>query len=241
MDRPTTTVLGIMMLEGRMADVAGCMAAMSTFPYPVIRHVVAGSRTPRTQADAEEMLPLYLRAAQELEADGASVITANCGLIALLHQQLSDAVRVPVVTSSLALVPLVHQVTGRRPVGVLTFFTDAVDERNFLASGWSSEEIPVVVGGVGESESWLRFQQTKVIDGPQRRQMRDDLLATVNGMLDREPALGGIVCECTMLPAVLDDIRPDVPVPIFDILTAIDWAVSGFGRPGAAARLRTAS
>lgn len=238
---PTTTVLGIMMLEGRMAEVPGCMASMSTFPYPVIRHVVAGSRTPRTQADAEEMLPLYLRAAQELEAAGASVITANCGLIALLQQELSAAVRVPVVTSSLALVPLVHQLTGGRPVGVLTFFTDAVDERNFLASGWSSEEIPVVLGGVGEYESWLRFQRTKVIDGPQRRQMRDDLLATALGMIDREPSLGGIVCECTMLPAVLDDIRADVPVPIFDILTAIDWAISGFGRPGAAARVSTAS
>jgi aspartate/glutamate racemase len=238
---PTTTVLGIMMLEGRMADVPGCMASMSTFPYPVIRHVVAGSRTPRTQADAEEMLPLYTRAAQELEAAGASVITANCGLIALLHQEVSAAVRVPVVTSSLALVPLVHQLTGGRPVGVLTFFPDAVDERNFKASGWSSDDIPVVVGGVGESESWLNFARTKVIDGPQRRQMRDDLLATAIGMIDRVPTLGGIVCECTMLPAVLDDIRDDVPVPIFDVLTAIDWAISGFGRPGAANRVSKAS
>lgn len=227
-------VLGILMLEGKMADVPGCMASAETFPYPVIRHVVRGSQTPRSQAEAEAMLPLYIEAAREVEAMGATVITANCGLIALLQNELSAAVRVPVVTSSLAMVPAITKLVGDRPIGVLTFFTEAVGERNFRASGWSSDDIPVVLGGVGKHASWLEFLETKEVPPALREQMRKDLQAVVDDMLAREPELGAIVCECTMLPAVLDDVRANTPVPIFDILTALDWAVSGFVRPAAA-------
>ncbi|NKE57585.1 aspartate/glutamate racemase family protein [Lentzea sp. PSKA42] len=197
-------VLGILMLEGKMADVPGCMASAETFGYPVIRHVVRGSRTPRSQEEAEAMLPLYVEAARELEAKGATVITANCGLIALLQDELSAAVTVPVVTSSLALVPAVSKLVGGRPIGVLTFFTEAVGERNFRASGWSSADIPVVLGGVGKHPSWLEFLETKEVTPALREQMRRDLLSVVEDMLAREPSLGAIVCECTMLPAVLE-------------------------------------
>jgi aspartate/glutamate racemase len=223
------------MLEGKMADVPGCMASAETFSYPVIRHVVRGSRTPRSQEEAEAMLPLYVEAAREVEAMGATVITANCGLIALLHDDLAAAVSVPVVTSSLVLVPTVRRLVGDRPVGVLTFFTSAVGERNFLASGWSSTDVPVVLGGVGEKASWLEFLETKEIGPDLRDRMRADLLEVVDEMREREPELGAIVCECTMLPAVLDDVRADTSLPIFDVLTALDWAVSGFTRPAAMA------
>jgi hypothetical protein len=226
--------LGILMLEGKMADEPGCMAHAGTFPYPVIRHVVRGSQTPRTQADAEAMLPAYVSAAATVAAEGANVITANCGLIALLQKELSAAVDVAVVTSALLSVPAVHQITGGRPVGILTFFTSAVDEKNFQASGWSEVDIPVVVGGVGTSPAWLEFLETKELNEPLRIAMREHLLSTVDTMLDNNPDIGGIVCECTMIPSVLDDVRPKIPVPVFDILTTLDWAMTGYSRPASA-------
>ncbi|HTQ80580.1 MAG TPA: aspartate/glutamate racemase family protein, partial [Thermoanaerobaculia bacterium] len=68
----TRPPLGILMLEGKMADVPGCMACASTFPYPVVRKVVRGSRTPLTAEEAWDMLPLYVDAARELEKDGVA-------------------------------------------------------------------------------------------------------------------------------------------------------------------------
>lgn len=227
-------VLGVLMLEGRMADEPGCMASAETFGYPVLRHVVRGSRTPRSQAEAEAMLPAYVEAAREVAARGATAVTANCGLIALLQRELAAAVDVPVVTSALLSVPTAYAATGNRPVGVLTFFTSAVDERNFQASGWSEQDIPVTVGGVGESEAWLEFLETKTLDEPRRERMRRDLLDTLTLMRQRQPGLGSIVCECTMIPAVLDDVRDQVPLPVFDILTTLDWAMTGSRRRPAA-------
>ncbi len=237
MSVPHEPTLGIMMLEGKMSTAPGCMAAEETFPYPTVRHVVAGARTPRTPDDAIAMLPLYQEAARQLVSREVDVITANCGLIALLQQELADAVDVPVVTSSLVSVPTVARLVGpRRRVGILTFFRDAVGERNYVASGWSSSTIPVSVAGVDGSEAWLEFLETKEVSPDLRRRLGADLSAAIFELLEREPTIGALVSECTMLPAVLDDIREHVPVPIFDLPTTLDWALSGYQRAAGSPR-----
>src|SRR4029077_547077 len=112
MNQVSSRPLGILMLEGKMADVPGCMACEATFPYPVVRHVVRGSRTPLSAEEAWAMLPLYIEAARELEARGVGAITANCGLIALMQKELAATVHVPVVTSALLLAPAIHRLVG---------------------------------------------------------------------------------------------------------------------------------
>src|SRR5438045_2184500 len=62
--------LGILMLEGKMAAVPGCMAGPATFPYPVLRRVVRGSRPPASAADVEALAPLYLAAGPRPRARG---------------------------------------------------------------------------------------------------------------------------------------------------------------------------
>ncbi|HYG62190.1 MAG TPA: hypothetical protein VEL74_06390 [Thermoanaerobaculia bacterium] len=223
--------LGILMLEGKMADVPGCMACEATFPYPVVRKVVRGSRTPLSAEEAWAMLPLYVDAARELEREGVAAITANCGLIALMQKELAATVSVPVVTSALLMVPDLHRLIGGRRIGILTFFTHAVSERNYNASGWSSQDIPVALGGVGEHESWLTFLRTKEVSPELRERLTPDLLGVVRGMLAEHPDIGAFVSECTMLPACLQTVREEVGVPVFDILTQLDLAMSGSYRP----------
>jgi hypothetical protein len=232
--------LGILMLEGKMAEVPGCMACDATFPYPVVRKVVAGSRTPLSAEEARAMLPLYVAAARELAGAGVAAITANCGLIALLQRELAAAVDVPVVTSALLLVPAVHRWIGGRRVGILTFFTGAVGEANYRASGWSETEVPVALDGVGEHESWREFLRTKEVPAALRARLTGDLLAVVTRLRTRHPDVGALVSECTMLPACLQAVRAAVPLPVFDILTALDFAMAGSFRPAAAMAEATA-
>jgi maleate cis-trans isomerase len=229
--------LGILMLEGKMSVEPGCMACEATFPYPVLRKTVAGSRTPLSAEEARAMLPLYAEAARELAAEGVGAITANCGLIALLQEELAAAVDVPVVTSALLLVPsLARMVPGSR-IGILTFFTEAVGEDNYRASGWSSEELPVALAGVGESEAWNEFLRTKEIPAELRPRLERDLVASVRRMLGEHPDVAVLVSECTMLPTCLDAVRRATGLPVYDVLTALDFAMSGSFRPAGAARL----
>lgn len=222
--------LGVLTLAGKMADVRGCMACEETFPYPVVRKVVAGTRTPRTREEVRSMLPLYVDAARDLEHDGVDVITSNCGLIALLQRELAAAVRVPVVTSALLMVPAVAQAVGGKKVAILTFFEEEVGEDNYRCSGWSSRDIATCVAGVGRCPSWLRFLETKEVDDTLMMQLQADLVATAAQLRTREPDVGAFVLECTMLPCAVDALRAAFDIPTYDVLTLLDWAMSGYGR-----------
>lgn len=235
---PRQAVLGVLTLGGKMADVPGCMACEATFPYPVVRKVVEGTKTPRTQAEVRSMLPLYLDAARELEAVGVDLITSNCGLIALLQQELAAAVRVPVMTSSLLMVPTVAKAVGGRKVAILTFFDDEVGEENFRASGWSSRDIATTVAGVGRYASWLRFLETKEADEHLMAQLEADLVATADDVLKREPDVAAFLLECTMLPCAVGALRAAFCLPVYDVLTFLDWGMSGYGRHADARMVR---
>jgi Asp/Glu/Hydantoin racemase len=221
------TPLGVLMLDGKMSTAAGMMGSDATWGYPVKRLVVAGSHTPLSAGEAVEMAPLYVRAAREIERDGVRLITANCGLMALAQPEVAAAVNVPVVLSSLVAVPTVARMLApHQRVGILTFFEDAVGEENFNASGWSSNDYPVRVAGVGDSGAWLEFLATKELDDDLRARLITDLRSVVEALLERSPDIGALVAECTMLPAVLDSLRPELPVPVFDLLTILDWALA---------------
>jgi Asp/Glu/hydantoin racemase len=224
--------LGILMLEGKMAEVAGCMAGSATFPYPVVRRVVRGARPPASPADVEALLPLYLAAARELEGEGISALTENCnGLMVLLQQRLAAAVSVPVVTSALLMVPQIHRMMPARRIGILAFYPESVGEEVYNACGWSAREIPVAVGGVAGSEAWQEFLRTKEIPDRLRPRLETDLVAVGRQMLAEHPDLGAFVCECTLMPPATQALREALHLPVYDILNLLDLTMRGLFRP----------
>lgn len=231
----STAPLGILMLEGKMAAAPGCMAADASFPYPVLRRVVPGASAPATAAEAERLLPAYADAARRLAADGAVAITDNCnGRFVHIQEPLARAVSVPVVTSALLAVPVLHAMMPSRRIGVLTFFEDAVDAELCAAAGWRPEEIPIAVAGVGESSAWRSFLETKEAPAERLQAMERDLVAAASALRDRYPDLGAFVAECTLLPPASQAVRREAGLPVFDVLNLLDLVVSGGWRPPAA-------
>ncbi len=232
-----TPSLGILMLPGKMAVVPGCMACDASFRYPVIRRTVAGARPPRSREAAEAMLPLYLVAARQLARDGAAVITDNCnGAMVFLQDRLAAAVPVPVVTSALLLVPLLHRLLPERRIGILAFDAAAVDEEICNACGFSGAAVPLAVAGVADRPSWQEFLRTKEIPQPLLPRLQDDLAAAAGALRRAHPDLGALVSECTLLPPACQSLRETLGLPVFDILTCLDMAMAGCSRPAGAAR-----
>lgn len=223
-------VLGILMLEGKMAREPGCLGTAETFPYPVRHRVVKGARGPASPEDVEAMVPLYVEAARALEAEGVRVVTENCnGLMVLMQDRLAAAVRVPVVTSSLLWVPALHRLRPGR-VGILTFHTEALGEWHYEACGWNSRDIPVAVDGVGRCESWLEFLRTKEVDGALRRRLEADLVGVARRLVERCPDIGFFISECTLLPPASQAVRRELGLPVFDVVSLLDLAVGGCSR-----------
>jgi hypothetical protein len=225
--------LGILLLDGRMAEVPGCMASPESFPYPVRHRVVSGARPPQDRAAVEALLPLYAAAARELAAEGVQVVTENCnGLMVLLQERLAAAVPVPVVTSALLIAPEIHRLMPGRRLGILAFDPAAVTAEVLGACGLDG--VPLAVGGVAGSAAWQEFLRTKEIPEALRPQLEADLVAAGRRLVEEHPDLGAFVVECTLLPPCSQALRDALGLPVYDILTVLDLAVAGRFRPAAA-------
>ena len=64
---------------------------------------------------AAGLLPDFVEGARSLEREGVGAVTTNCGFLVKYQAELTKSVRVPVLTSSLLLVPSVPD--ARRPDG----------------------------------------------------------------------------------------------------------------------------
>jgi hypothetical protein len=230
----------MLLLEGKMAQVPGCLACPATFPYPVRYRVVAGSRPPADRKAVEAMAPLYEAAAKELAAEGVDAITENCnGLMVLLQERLAAAVPVPVVTSALLFAPEVHRLMPSRRLGILAFHPEAVIPEVLHACGLDG--VPIAVGGVAGSAAWHEFLRTKEIPDRLRPELAADLIAVGRRMVEEHPDLGAFVSECTLLPPCSEDLRRALGLPVYDILTVLDLVVSGRFRPPAANAAKAAN
>jgi hypothetical protein len=140
--------VGILMLDTRFPRIAGDMGNASTFPFPVRYHRVTGANPDLVvRRGAEGLLPNFIEGARALEREGVGAITTNCGFLIKYQRELAASVAVPVFTSSLLLVPLVHRMLGPgRRVGVMTV-SGATLQPEHLA-GRHQRRHPLAVAGM---------------------------------------------------------------------------------------------
>src|SRR5436189_5641604 len=113
--------VGILMLDTRFPRIPGDMGNATTFPFPVRYLRVQGANPDLVvRRGAEGLLPAFVDGAHQLEREGVGAVTTNCWFLVKFQRELAAAVTVPVFTSRLLLVALVHQMLPpRRRVGIM--------------------------------------------------------------------------------------------------------------------------
>src|SRR4051794_18491291 len=137
------------MLDTSFPRIPGDIGNATSFDFPVRYQVVKGASPDRLVLERDpSLLNPFIAGARDLERAGVRAITTSCGFLALFHRELADSVRVPVFSSALLQVPLVHAMLRRdQRVGILTAHSGALTEQHFVGVGWSSEKIPIKVVG----------------------------------------------------------------------------------------------
>jgi hypothetical protein len=102
--------IGIITLDTCFPRIPGDVGNATTFDFPVRFKVVAGASPRRVVHEQDpELLRPFIEAAQELEHTGCRAITTTCGFLALFQKDMAASVNVPLFTSSLLQVPVVHK------------------------------------------------------------------------------------------------------------------------------------
>jgi hypothetical protein len=216
--------VGILMLDTRFPRIAGDMGNAATFPFPVRYHRVEGANPDLVvRRGAEGLLPRFIEGARRLEAEGVGAVTTNCGFLVKYQSQIAAAVRVPVFTSSLLLVPLVPRMLapGRR-VGLMTVNAAGLTPEHLAGAGIGAE-IPIAVAGMEGEKEFTRvlLDDELELDVDAARQ---EHVRVARRLVAEHHDLGAIVLECTNMPPYAADVQRVTGLPVFDIVSLVTMA-----------------
>lgn len=213
--------VGILMLEARFPRIAGDMGNALTWPFPVLYKVVRDASPDRVvRNNGEGLLEHFVSAARELVVDGADGITTNCGFLSLFQSELSDAIGVPVASSSLMQVEMVNRLLppGRR-AGILTISGSTLTKAHLDAAN-VPDGTPI-----GTTEGMREFTRV-ILDNEGEMDIeaaRDDNVDAALALRAERDDLGAIVLECTNMVPYAADIRAATGLPVFSIYNFICW------------------
>jgi len=213
--------VGILMLDTRFPRIPGDMGNASTFPFPVLYHRVRGASPDRVvRQGQQELLPAFIEGARALEREGVRAVTTNCGFLAKFQSEVAASVSIPVFTSSLMLVPLVHRMLPpKKAVGIMTVDASSLRPEHYTGAG-ITKDIPTVVAGMETEKEFTRVMLDNELELDVEA-ARQEHLTVARCLVEAHPEIGTIVLECTNMPPYRADIQAATGLPVFDITTLV--------------------
>ena len=215
-------VLGIVMLDTRFPRPVGDVGNAATWAVPVNFNVVRGVWPERVVQSARglragRVTPAFLTVVRNLQKSGVAAITTSCGFLVLLQKELQAAVKIPVATSSLLLLPRLLAV--HEQVGVLTISATALGAEHLRSAGVPRDRVrDVLVQGVAPQGAFAGPILGNLPD-MDLQGAGDDVVAAALALKARAPHLRALVLECTNMPPHARRVREATG---WDVLTLYD-------------------
>ncbi len=217
--------VGILMLESRFPRILGDIGNPQTWPFTVHYKWVKNATPNRVvRDDAETLFENFLTAAQELVAQGANGITTSCGFLTLFQDRLSDALNVPVATSSLMQLPMVDRLLppGTR-AGILTISPATLSQQHLLSAGCA---LDTPVGGTAINSEFTTAILNDEVEFDVELARAENIAAALE-LQKANPGLGALVLECTNMVPYAADIHAATGLPVYSIYSFIMWFQAG--------------
>jgi len=216
-------LLGVIMLDTQFPRIKGDIGNPDTFDFKVIYECVAGATAKRVvQQSDPALLQPFIAAAKKLEQRGVKMIATSCGFLAMFQNELNAAVSVPVLSSSLLQLHSAKiMISDKQRVGIMTVSADSLSEKHFSALGASYQEHPII-GLNPDSEFASVFLNNKL--SLDQQQCTQEMVACAKQFVQQHPDIGAIVLECTNMPPYAQALREATNLPIFDVVTMLNYA-----------------
>lgn len=228
MVREASPAIGVLLFESAGERRMGDPGLPGSFPFPVLFGVVPGSYRDLIEG-SPAICEKLCRTAKDLARQGAAAIAGDCGLMSLYQRELADQAGVPVISSSLILLPILRQITGQdRSIGILTGHSQLLGYSHLIAAGAGCTEGLVIQG----MEEEPHFRQA-ILEGSGPHdydRMKQDVLHAVERLLARSPKTGALLLECSNLATYGYEISRQFSLPVFDIGTAIHFLHHGISK-----------
>jgi hypothetical protein len=212
--------VGIIMLDCRFPRPVGDIGNARTFPFPVLYEIL-NDVAPAELLDrhAPAAVKVLVGAAQKLERQGVAAIVTSCGLLIRYQQLLSQAVGIPVATSSLVMLPTIAAMLApKRAIGVLASKASNITGEALAQAGWHDPGRIVIAG----LEGCPRFRAAILEPEPpyeiDPEGIYEEVRAVCRRMMADRADVGALVLECTNLGPYAARLRAELQLPVFDVV-----------------------
>ncbi len=206
----------------------GHQCHMTTYDFPIRLKFIYDRKAPESKEDEWYgwNLPEWIKCAKELEEEGVRVIVCGCGLTGTMQKELSDAVEIPVFTSTMLFVPSISRALKKnQKVGILTVSSKALTrwDNRLLRECGVDKVIPIVIAGMTESEYCdVWWSQLSLDFDPEK--VQDSMVKVAQKMIADNPEIGALVCECTDMTPYSKALRKATDLPVFDAVDMVNYA-----------------
>lgn len=118
-------MIGIMMLDTKFPRLPGDIGNPASFTNPPLYRRVSGASVQEVVSDKPvnaSLLESFQDTAVKLQHEGAAVIGTSCGFLGSVQAEIESVLKIPFLSSSLILIPILRSMFGANSViGVLTF------------------------------------------------------------------------------------------------------------------------
>jgi hypothetical protein len=213
--------VGILLVDTRTPFIPGDVGNASTYSYPVLFQTVAGATVAKVLARDESLADRVVDAAAKLEQMGVRAIASDCGFMLRFQEKVAEAVRVPVILSSLLLLPLLEQtLAGHGKIGIITADGQKLTADLLHLAGLREKDC-VVVRGL-ESQPYFRapvLDETGILVP---EEIEKEVVSVARDLVERHPEIGPILLECSCLPPYAHAVQKATGRPVLDFVTMID-------------------
>lgn len=211
--------IGILMLETRFPRPVGDIGNPKSFDFPVLYQTVPMADPDLVvRGDPSPLLPAFIDAGRNLIARGARGISTSCGFLTVFQDDLSRALDVPVLTSSLF---QVAQLRSNMPedetVGILTISASSLTPAH-LEAAFVPKDCPI-----GSTEDGAEFTQAILSNADRMdfQKARNDNVSAARSLKMAHPNISALVLECTNMGPYASDISKSVNIPVHSIISAL--------------------
>jgi Asp/Glu/hydantoin racemase len=208
----------VLKLDTRFPRLPGDIGNPSSFNHPVIYETISGAVPasvitpgPIDQSVSDNILSR----ATKLQSKGVNLITTSCGFLSPLQSELSAALHVPVITSSLALLPVLNQCFGTDHVGIITFDAEKLTTAHLQTSNTHIEGLRV--------HDSLRITIEEDLETLDADKAESEVLDAITRLRQQAPSIRAAVLECTNLSPYKQKLRKCSGISVFDIVDAVHW------------------
>ena len=174
---------------------------------------------------SREVLQNMIVEAKAMVADGVRAITTSCGFNAIFQNELTEAVNVPVFTSSLLQVPIVQKMVGPKGELIILTANKAALKQEHLRAVAITNTTNLHIYGLEACNEW-----NKIFSSPDKdidlNIIREEVVGVALKIYKAYSHARAFILECTDLPPFSEEIKNVTGLPVFDFITLVNYVYS---------------